>query len=111
MSITTEADGERQIISMSGKLDSTNAPEAERAVMGALAEGSLKVVLDLAGLEYVSSAGLRVVLMAVKRLKAAGGQLILCSVQPGVKEILDIAGFTAVLSLSPDRPQALAAMG
>lgn len=111
MTVALETEGNARIIVLKGKLDSANAPEAEKLMLGALAGGTGAVVLDMADLDYLSSAGLRVVLMAAKRLKSSGGHFALCSVRPAILEILDIAGFTSILTLCPDRAAALAAVG
>lgn len=111
MSTALETEGSAHIVVMAGKLDSASAPEAEKLVLGALEGGAGIVIMDMAQLEYVSSAGLRVMLMAAKRLKSSGGKFALAAVCPAILEILDIAGFTAILETYPDRAAALVALG
>jgi stage II sporulation protein AA (anti-sigma F factor antagonist) len=65
-------------------------------------------VLDFAGLDYISSAGLRMVLVVAKRLKQESGLLVLCGMQPHVHEVFDISGFLAILNVEPTRSEALA---
>ena len=67
-------------------------------------------MVDFSGVDFVSSAGLRVVLTLLKRVKAANGKLALCAVQAPVREVLDITGFTGMLDLHPERAQAVAAL-
>ena len=69
------------------------------------------MVLDLARLDYISSAGLRVVLLLAKKLKQAGGALALCDIQPSVREVFEISGFLAILTVCDTRAQAVAALG
>ena len=54
-------------------------------------------MLDLGRLDYISSAGLRVVLIAAKRLKSVGGALVLCTLNPSVREVFEISGFASIL--------------
>ena len=70
-------------------------------------EGEHKWVLDMAGVEYISSAGLRVVLLLAKRLKQNSGHLVLCGLQPHVHEVFDISGFLAILDVADSRDAAL----
>lgn len=111
MSTVLETEGRAHVVVMTGKLDSASAPEAEKLVLGALEGGAGIVVMDMAALDYVSSAGLRVMLMAAKRLKSSGGKFALSGVCPAILEVLDIAGFTSILDTYPDRAAAVAALG
>ena len=70
--------------------------------------GAKNLVLDFAALDYISSAGLRMVLVVAKRLKGEGGQLVLSGMQPHVREVFDISGFLAILNVEPTRAEALA---
>ena len=76
--------------------------------MLALVDGGTKnLILDFAGLDYISSAGLRMVLVVAKRLKQESGLLVLCGMQPHVREVFDISGFLAILNVEPTRSEAL----
>jgi anti-anti-sigma factor len=79
------------------------APHLERC-----AAGEDRLVLDLSDLEYISSAGLRVLMLAAKQTKAQGGTLLVTGLQPLVKEILEISRFTMVLDITPSLRDALA---
>ena len=68
------------------------------------------LVLDLAGLDYVSSAGLRVLLKAAKEARAAGSRFALAGLRPAVREVFEVSGFFAVLTAYPTRAEALAAL-
>lgn len=94
-----------------GQINSANAAAFESDLMAQVDKGEHRVVLDLARLDYVSSAGLRVVLLLAKKLKQAGGALVLCDLQPSVREVLEISGFLAILTVCDNRAQALAALG
>jgi anti-sigma B factor antagonist len=91
-------------LSLSGKLDTTSAKAFEEKILGQIESGERRIVIDLAQLDYVSSSGLRVFLLASKRLSSANGKIALCSLKDQVKEVFDIAGFSSIFSIygSPD---------
>ena len=95
------------VISLQGQLNSTNSVAVETEILALVAQGAKKVVIDLAALDYISSAGLRVVLVAAKRLKQGGGKLVLCGMQPQVREVFDVSGFLAILNVVADRDTGL----
>jgi anti-anti-sigma factor len=95
-----------------GRVDHTTAEAFKAAVAPHLtrcAEGQDHVVLDLAGVDYISSAGLRVLMLAAKQAKAQNGFLAVAAVQPLVQEILEISKFTLVLRIVPSVRDAIAA--
>lgn len=108
MKIQQEQVGSVMVIAPEGRIDSNTAKAFENTVMGAIGADEPQLLLDLGGVDYMSSAGLRVLLMAAKRTKAAGGKLVLCSLRGRVREVLDIAGFSSVLDIQTDRAGALA---
>ncbi|TCT02520.1 STAS domain-containing protein [Paralcaligenes ureilyticus] len=108
MSLSSEKIGEVLVISASGQINSANASEVEAGLMVWVEQGEHICVLDLTSLDYISSAGLRVVLMLAKRLKQNSGRLILCCLQPQVKDVFDISGFLTILTVVDDRAAALA---
>ena len=65
------------------------------------------MILDLESLDYISSAGLRVLLTGAKRLKAKRGKIVLCSAQRHVKEVFDISGFSMIIKVFNDEEEAL----
>ena len=67
-------------------------------------------MLDLAGVDYLSSAGLRSILVSLKKTNLAGGTLSLCSVSAMVQEVLTLSGFKSILKIHPDRIAALGAI-
>ncbi len=110
MDVEEQLEGEVLVVSPIGRLDSLSSP-ALGARLDSLAQGGrTRLVLDLARVDFVSSAGLRVILTAVKKAHAAQGRFALCSVQPPVQEVLEISGFTSLLSIHPGRAGAVEAM-
>jgi len=95
------------VIQLAGRLDNATVAEFDRQF---LATKATLVVLDLAALEYVSSAGLRSILSAFKRVKAAGGNLVVAAAQPAVVEVFDVSGFRALIPMHPDRAAAVVAL-
>jgi anti-anti-sigma factor len=91
-----------------GRVDSVSSGELERHVVARLEAGERRIVIDMAGVEYISSAGLRVLLVAAKRLKPPAGALVLCGLGPGVRTVLELAGFMSLFVVEPARAQALA---
>lgn len=108
MKVQQEQHGAVMVVSATGRVDSSTAKTFENAVIGAIGAGDCQLLLDLGGVDYMSSAGLRVLLMAAKRAKAGGGRFVLCSLNPRVQEVIEIAGFTSVLDIRTDRAGALA---
>ncbi len=110
MTIPCEVTGDLLIARPQGQLNSTNAAAAEAQLLAHVAASVRRVGLDFAQLDYISSAGLRVVLVLAKRLKQAGGKLVLFGMQPHVREVFEVSGFLAILNVSATREQALAAL-
>ncbi|MGE4503278.1 MAG: STAS domain-containing protein [Thiomicrospira sp.] len=84
-------------LALQGRLDAVTAPQWEANVL-ALAE-SPKVMLDFRQLDYISSAGLRLVLMLAKRMQAKQGELQLCGLKPSVHQVFEMSGFLQILSV------------
>ena len=109
------------VVTVDGRVDYVNAEEFKTALMPYLTNGTTggnQVVLDLSRLEYISSAGLRVLMIAAREAKAKQGKLIAVALQPVVREIFEISKFTLVFQLFDSvqdalqqvSPAALAAM-
>lgn len=96
MEIKTNTEGSTLTISVSGRVDTVTAPELEA---GLKFGDATKVVIDLADVPYMSSAGLRLMLTAHKTMMAKGGTLHIAGVQPSVKEVFDITGFSDILNI------------
>jgi anti-anti-sigma factor len=92
----------------SGRLDTNNAPEAEELIVKEIENGQLKIVVDFAKTNYISSAGLRVILKALKLLKQKdGGAIALCNANEQIQEVLEITGFLSMLSSHPSLDDAI----
>ena len=94
------------IVAPVGRVDSNTASTFEVSVLGHAHEARLLV--DLSSVEYISSAGLRVFLMLARKVKEAGGRLALCGMGASVRQVFDLAGFTALFAVEPSVEQGLA---
>ena len=112
MDITTRTQNGVTLVAFAGKLDSNTSPQAQQALDAILAGGARKVVIDFTALDYISSAGLRVLLGAAKRLTGAGagsggGALRLFGLNETVREVFQISGFTAIFAVFATETDAL----
>ncbi|MDR6739175.1 stage II sporulation protein AA (anti-sigma F factor antagonist) [Herbaspirillum sp. 1173] len=107
MNITFEKAGEILEIGLEGKISSVNAGQFEADIMAQVARGESDLLVDMRALDYISSAGLRVVLLVAKKLKQTGGVLALYGMQSQIREVFDISGFLGILNVSDTREQAL----
>lgn len=107
LTIKEEAVGEVRVLSLAGRLDTDTSADLELAVQDLLDAGANSFVLDLAGVGYVSSAGLRVLLMLGKKVDGSGS-LRLSGLNPTVRQVFDVAGFTQLFAIFANREAALA---
>jgi len=98
------------ILSPSGRLDSHTAPGFEQEVLAAVAGGTTRMLIDFSNLQYISSAGLRIVLIGAKKMKGVGGKLALCGLSDSIADVFKISGFSSILDIHPDQASALAAL-
>jgi anti-sigma B factor antagonist len=97
MNINKNRNGEELIIALEGRLDTTTAPELDDAVKASL-DGITKLSFDFAQLEYISSAGLRVLLSAQKIMNKQGS-MVVKNISEEVKEIFEVTGFSDILTI------------
>lgn len=90
--------GKETIIAFEGRIDTTNAGDVENIIKEQIKEG-VTLILDFEKLEYISSAGLRVLLSSHKQLLSVKGSLIIRNVNGDVMEVLDITGFSSILRI------------
>ena len=95
------------IFKLKGRLDSKTSPDFEKRIFEAIESGSNSIIVDFEDLDYISSAGLRVVLKATKNLKRSEGRFVLCSMKDYVKEVFEISGFDTFLPIVPTLDEAL----
>ena len=111
MDIQTERDNGTLIAKAAGRIDGVNARDFEEALKDAISTDDNTVVMDLEGLSYISSAGLRVILLIAKTLRKRNAELMLCSLSDPIREVFEISGFDKIIPVHASREQALAAIG
>ena len=98
MNIQKKLEGQTLTLTREGRLDTTTAPELEAVIRSSL-EGVGSLVMDLAGLDYLSSAGLRVLLSAQKQMNRKKGKMVVRHVCETIMEVFDMTGFSDILTI------------
>lgn len=109
MEITEINEGNCTILAVSGRLDTTNYTQLEKQVTDLTDGGRNRLLIDCSAMDYISSSGLRILLMALKKVTATRGKFALCGLQENIREIFEISGFTSIFEIHPTRQEALAA--
>lgn len=108
MDISEDRKADAVILALSGKLDATTAKAFENRIVTVIDSGAgQRLVVDLAQLDYVSSSGLRVFLLAAKRLQATNGNITLCGLQDQIRQVFDLSGFSSIISIYGSRDEAI----
>ncbi len=110
MEITQEKVNDIAVISLSGRLNVTTTAELEQVFTKLLEEKQTKVLVECRELEYISSAGLRVLLTAAKQFKKISGEIALAGLSQNVKQVFEISGFTSIFPIYTTRDEALKSM-
>ena len=92
-----------------GRLDSGNARSFESVVMDHVSSGERRLIVDFSRLDFISSSGMRVLLIAAKALKASEGTLVLCAMKNHIEEVFRISGFDRIIPIKESRESALVA--
>lgn len=108
MDFTQSKEGAFLVLAVAGRMDTITAPQFEAQCLSCLEAGDKRLVVDLGGLEYISSAGLRSILSAAKKLKAAGGDIAFCALSGIVAEVFAVSGFNKLMPVFATRQEALA---
>ncbi len=95
------------ILGLVGRLDTTNYNELEKKIFDLIDRKIILILVDCSRLDYVSSSGLRILLMALKKISSSKGRFVLSNLQENIAEIFEISGFTSIFEIYPDREQAL----
>ena len=97
MEIEKQSEGGRLIVKVTGRLNTNTSPELEAELS---LDGVSEVVFDFAGLEYISSAGLRVLMVAKKTMMARGGRAVVANPNKTVRDVFDITGLSDVFEIA-----------
>ena len=93
-----------------GRLDANTSLGLEEKLLGLIDKREKKIVVDFSQLDFISSAGWRVFLIAAKQLKTVNGKISFCSLKENVREVFDIAGFTSIFSTYTSQEEAVNAL-
>ncbi|PWC34109.1 STAS domain-containing protein [Azospirillum sp. TSO35-2] len=111
MNITEQSVNGVTVLRTEGRIDSGNAGEFETALVGALGAGGTRLVVDMERLSYISSAGLRSLLIAAKKARPSGGRIALSAMAPHIREVFDLSGFSSLFEIHGDAAAAVTALG
>ena len=102
--------GDVAIVRLAGRLDSSSAQPAEASFTQVLGNGTPRLAVDLSRLEYISSAGLRVLLVVAKKVQQAKGKMVLFGLVPNVREVFSVSGFDKIFAIQADADAAVASV-
>ena len=106
--IAEERDNGVLVLLPVGRLDSANVRSFELVIMDHIGNGEQRLIVDFSRLGFISSSGMRVLLIAAKQLKASKGKLVLCTMRSHIHEVFTISGFDQIIPILDSRQSALA---
>ncbi len=109
MSFTTKKENDIVIVTADGRIDSNNANDFEGTFSRTIAEGNFHVIMNFEYLNYMSSVGLRVLLVTAKQLKNNNGKIVFCNMKPHIREVFDVSGFSSLFFITETLQDAIAA--
>jgi anti-sigma B factor antagonist/stage II sporulation protein AA (anti-sigma F factor antagonist) len=107
VSITDEQKGDMLVLRIKGRLDAVSSPAAEKKIFEYINNGHHKLVMSFENVDYLSSAGMRMLLSTTKKLKTLYGKLVVCSITTNVMDVLKMSGFDHVLDIVPSEDEAM----
>ena len=111
MELGITREGATLIATTEGRIDGTNASQFQRALEEAIDDNDRAVIMDLVNLTYISSAGLRAILLTAKSLRGRDATLAVCSLTEPVREVFQISGFDQIIPVHDSRDEAVSAVG
>ncbi len=111
MDLTTERSENVVCVDVKGRIDGSTAVAFEESVRNALEESDRAMIMDFRELAYISSAGLRVILLTAKSLQSQDAKLVLCSLSDQIREVFKISGFDKLLPIHETREEARESLG
>lgn len=107
MQISLQKQQDHQVISLSGRLDASTAPLLQDRFQEVLTPESCRFIVEMSEVDYVSSGGLRVLLVMTKMVRALGGGIVLAQLHPFVEDLMRMSGFHTMIAATPTREEAL----
>ena len=108
MDVTTERQEGVLTAQVGGRIDGSNVAQFEEAIRTAIDESDRAVLIDCENLGYISSAGLRAVLMTAKTLSSRNAKFALCAMSDPIREVFQISGFDKIVAIHSSKAEALA---
>lgn len=109
MNIKEDKKDQAMVLTIEGRLDSITSGTLEKNFLTLFEAGEKNIVVDFTDMDYISSAGLRVLLMAAKKTAKLGGKVVLAALSDNVQEVFDIAGFTSIFTITGSQEEAIRA--
>ena len=110
MDIVERTEGAAVVVSLNGRLDGVTAPNLEATITAIVERGDVRVALDCAEMGYVSSAGLRALLVSARKCQQGGGKLTVAALQPDCRSVMEMSGFLAIIECHDTSEAAIAAL-
>jgi anti-sigma B factor antagonist len=111
MKTEVQHESKSTIITVSGTVDALTAAELSQVLTSQIQQGHTNLVVDLIGVEFMSSAGLRTLLGGVKEARSSGGDLRITSTNPGIDKVLKMSGFHNIAKVFPSQAEAVSSFG
>jgi anti-anti-sigma factor len=105
MEALVEEKGDVVVVRVQGRLDAASSPQLEKRLNAIVESGHFKMILNLSGVDYLSSAGMRLMLSVSKKLKHLEGKVVACSLNDEVMDVIKMAGFHQVLEIYPSEEE------
>ncbi len=99
MDITIKNDGAKTLVTLNGRLDTTNADQFQTDIQPLMTMPNPDIDIECSGMSYTSSQGLRIFLSLQKSVLARGGKMVMLNMNPQVKEVFDITGFSNIIAI------------
>lgn len=110
MDLQTKIEKNAIVLTISGRLDAITAPQYEKKIRELIDDGNSSFVVDFEQLDYISSAGLRALLLMAKLLKEIDGRMCFANIGGNVRSVFDMCGFIAIFKIEDSVTAALAAL-
>jgi anti-sigma B factor antagonist len=111
LEVRSEVAGGTAVYRIAGRFDALASPNVQSAVGSAISAGSPRVIFDMREVTYISSAGIRVIVLTAKQAKAAQGGVAIFGLQPAVNEVFEISGFGNIIPIVSDEAEARSKLG
>ena len=110
MEIEERTEGSAVVVSLSGRLDGVSGPDLEARIDAVVERGDVRVVLNCDQMDYVSSAGLRVLLIGARKCQQGGGKMAIAALKPECRSVMEMSGFLSIIECHETSEAALAAV-